>query len=392
VKRRNSRSSVRDFLTRDLCSAMEEIAPTKFAAPWDNVGLLVGEPTWRIQKVLLTIDLTLDVAQEAVRLGCEAIVSYHPPIFKPIKSMILDHRRQEGIAAIALATRIAIYSPHTALDSAPGGTNDVIAELCSLKNAKSLVTADDPDKKFKLVTFVPPRDLEKVADALYATGAGVIGEYTHCSYQLRGTGTFFGTEGSNPTIGRRGRMESVDEVRLEVVCPSSKIETAIAALRSAHPYEEPAFDVYLLHASARPEWGMGRVGTLASPVRLGVVAHDLQRKINAPNVSLIGDPKSFVDRLLIVVGSAGDLVFPHLRSATQFSKLSPVVITGEIRHHDALAYQRHGACAIALSHWASERPVLQPLAARLKKLLPAVQFVISKKDVDPFQSLPRIKR
>ena len=380
MKNRNPQVST----IQGLCDAMEEIAPTKFAAPWDNAGLLLGEPSWRIRKVLLTIDLTLDVLQEAVKLGCQAILSYHPPLFKPVKRMVLDHRQQEGVAAIALASRIAVYSPHTALDAAPGGTNSVIADLCGLKESTSLMPADDPDKKNKIVTFVPPRDLEKVADALYAAGAGVIGEYTHCSYQLRGMGTFFGKEGANPTVGRKGRLESVDEVRLEVVCPASKIESAIAALRSAHPYEEPAFDVYLLYASAKPEWGMGRRGILPKPQRLGDLASLLKRRTNSSHVSIVGDPKTIVDRVLIVVGSAGDLPFPHLKTETRNSKLAPVVITGEVRHHDALAYQRQGACAIALGHWASERPILAPLAARLKQMLPGIQFSVSKKDADPF--------
>lgn len=368
---------------QNLVAALEEIAPTKFAADWDNVGLLVGEASWRIKRVLLTIDLTTEVAQEAVTRECQAIVCYHPPIFKPVRKMVLDHRRQEGLAAIALATRIAIYSPHTALDAAPGGTNDVIAELCGLKNAKPLLPADDPDKKFKLVTFVPPKDLEKVADALYDAGAGVIGEYTHCSYQLRGMGTFFGNESSNPTVGRRGRLEAVDEVRLEVVCPASKIESAIAALRSAHPYEEPAFDVYMLYASAKPEWGMGRTGTLPQPRKVGELCKELSRKTGANSATLVGDPKTRVDRVIIVVGSAGDLPFPQIGRSSDASRT--VVITGEIRHHDALAYERHGACAIALGHWASERPVLKPLAQRLKKLLPSIDFHVANKDKDPFQ-------
>ena len=368
---------------QSLITAMEEIAPTKFAADWDNVGLLVGEASWRINKVLLTIDLTTEVTQEAVTLGCQAIICYHPPIFKPVKRMVLDHRRQEGLAAIALAARIAIYSPHTALDAAPGGTNDVIAEMCGVMESKPLLPADDPDKKFKLVTFVPPKDLENVAEALYAAGAGVIGEYTHCSYQLRGMGTFFGKEGSNPTVGRRGRLESVDEVRLEVVCPASKIETAIAALRAAHPYEEPAFDVYLLYASAKPEWGMGRMGKLSKPRRLGDLCSELGRKVGSQNAAFVGDAKAAAENVIIVVGSAGDLPLAQLARTPM---PNTVIVTGEIRHHDALAFERHSACAIALGHWASERPVLKPLAQRLKNQLPSSTFYISKKDKDPFRA------
>jgi putative NIF3 family GTP cyclohydrolase 1 type 2 len=169
---------------------MEQIAPTWAAADWDNVGLLAGSRAWKVSRVLLTIDLTPAVLDEALGSRHDAIVSYHPPIFRPTKWMLADRRQAEGLAAEALSHRIAIYSPHTALDCAPGGTNDVLASLAGLERVTPFEAAASTNPSCKLVVFVPGEHSDKVADAMFAAGAGRIGAYERCSYRSRGTGTF----------------------------------------------------------------------------------------------------------------------------------------------------------------------------------------------------------
>ncbi|HKQ47099.1 MAG TPA: Nif3-like dinuclear metal center hexameric protein [Phycisphaerae bacterium] len=367
-----------------LCDAMEQIAPTWAAAEWDNVGLLAGGAKWPLARVLLTIDLTPAVLDEAIRTKVGAIVSYHPPIFRPIKRMSVDRAASEGLAAEAVAHRIAVYSPHTALDCSPDGTNDVIAALAGLEDIVPFEIAAKADRLCKLVVFVPAQQVEKVSDAVFAAGAGRIGAYERCSYRVNGQGTFFGTESTSPTIGRRGRLERVDEVRLEVIFPRQRLADVTAAVRKSHPYEEPAFDVYPLEGLPDGRTGQGRIGRFRKPIALSMLAKRLAMKTGARCASRIGRSSERLHRGLVCVGAAGSLPFEIPGESLGWGD---VVITGEIRHHDALRYARCGAAAIALGHSVSERPVLAPLAARLKKLLPGVSIIVSRADRDPFEAV-----
>ena len=175
------------MIVADLVRVMETLAPTHLAAPWDNVGLLVGDPSRSVGRVLLTIDCRRSVVEEAVRGGYGAIVSYHPPIFEAQKRFVAG-----SVAYEAARADVAIYSPHTALDAADGGTNDVLADALGMTERAPLQTFDPPDAEYKLVTFVPEGDVEAVSRALFAAGAGRIGKYTSCSFRSPGTGTFFG--------------------------------------------------------------------------------------------------------------------------------------------------------------------------------------------------------
>lgn len=364
---------------------MRDIAPCWTTAHWDNVGLIVGNLSWRLRRSLLTIDLTSDVLDEAIKLRCDSVIAYHPPIFKPTKKLMIDRRSQVGIASEALMRHISIYSPHTALDAAPGGTNDVLADFCGFENTKPTQMLDRPESMglCKLVVFVPENAADKVADALFKAGCGHIGGYEKCSFRSSGQGTFFGTDSTNPRVGRRGRLERAPELRLEVVCYEHELVETIAAMRQAHPYETPAFDVYKLRPTPVAGFGQGRVGRFAKPTTLSNLARSLKRKTGAASVSIVGNPTSRLTRGLVYVGAVGDLPleFPGLGLEKD------VVITGEFRHHDALEYQRRGVSAIALGHWASERPVLKPLAARLRKALPSVEFLVSRADRDPYVAI-----
>ena len=361
----------------DLDQAMELIAPTAFAQEWDNVGLLAGDPAAAIHRVLLCIDLTHAVIDEAIRKRIELVLAYHPPIFRPIVTLRADSTGTDALVFRCVEEGIAIYSTHTALDAADGGTNDVIALLLGIQQTEPLEWVDQAGSgQHKLVVFVPPEEVEKVADAMFAAGAGHIGDYSRCSYRVCGTGTFLGGKSTSPAVGRKGRLEYVEEVRLEVIVPGQALPGVIQSMIEAHSYEEPAFDIYPL--KPKPARGIGRVGTLPGAITLSSLARKLKRSTGATCVQTVGPVDRTVTRAVIVVGAAGSLPFsiPLMPS--------DVIITGEIRHHDALTIQRHDCTAIALGHWASERPVLEPLARRLQKLLPDITLTVSRTDTDPF--------
>ncbi len=384
--RGKSRAAGRGRTVADLCEAMDRIAPTWSAADWDNVGLLVGSLEWPLRRVLLAIDLMPEVLDEAIAGGFDALISYHPPIFRGLKRFRPGRSSPDGVAAAALSNRIAVYTPHTALDAAPGGTNDTMAQIAGIPISAPFEAACDPVARCKFVVFVPAEHADAVAGAIFDAGGGRIGEYTHCSYRIAGEGTFFGTASTNPAVGSRGRVERVAEVRLEVIFPHARLTDVIAAVRRTHPYEEPAFDVYRLEPVPAGLIGQGRMGALATPMQVSALARNIARRIAVSGVEIAGDASMIVRRGFVCVGAAGalPLEIPGVKLGG-----GDVIITGEIRHHDALRYIGAGATAIALGHWASERPALGPLCVRLRKVLPGTAFVVSRRDRNPFSHIRR---
>lgn len=360
-----------------VSDALDRIAPPALAQPWDNVGLLAGDRSAGCSRVLLCIDLTPPVLDEAIAAKTDLVVAYHPLIFQAIKRLTAQSNGTDAIAFRAIRAGIAIYSPHTALDAAPGGTNDVIASFCGLTQVQPFEYVGSTARQFKLVTFVPAEQLETLASALFTAGAGHIGEYEQCSFRLSGEGTFFGSQTTQPRIGERGRLERVAETRLEVIVSERRLPEVIAALRGAHPYEEPAFDTYPLEPAPVP--GIGRVGQLPEGTKLGGLAAQLTARTQSRVTALVGDRERTVRTAAICVGATGRLPLEKWRSAA-----SDVIITGEMSHHDALTLLRRGQSAIALGHWESERPALTDLRARLAAELPGIEIVLSAADRGPF--------
>lgn len=363
----------------EICCTLYGVAPLHLAQSWDNVGLLAGDEHADCRSILLTIDLTPAVLDEAVQSKVDLILTYHPPIFKPIASLRAHSSGTDALVWKAIRHNIAIYSPHTALDAADGGTNDVLAEACGAVDLRPIEFTDDNKHEYKLVVFVTPNDVDKVAEAISSAGAGVIGEYTRCSFRSPGTGTFLGSGKSSPSIGRPGSYETVEEIRLEMVVLRDSLAAVVQALRSSHPYEEPAFDIYPLQPRTVP--GSGRIGALAAASTPAELLHRLRQTVPTTAPLLVGDSAATIDRVAVCAGAVGSLLAKL--------KLGPAdcLVTGELRHHDALSIRRLGSHAIVLGHWASERPVLQRLAATLRQKLPDLRIAISQADADPFRTL-----
>lgn len=356
---------------RDLTLAMESLAPTRLAADWDNVGLLVGDPARPLTRALLCVDLTRAVWEEAVQAGADAIVAYHPPLFRAQKRFVAG-----DLAYEAAARGVALYSPHTALDAAAGGTNDLLAEALGLLDPRPLGAAIAKDHEHKLVTFVPEEALERVAAALAFEGAGVIGEYTSCSFRSPGTGTFRGSASANPVVGQREKLEHAPEVRLEVVVPIAKTAAVVRALRAAHPYETPAFDLVRL-APAPDGPGYGRVGRVAEQPAHALVAR-AKAALGLERLLVAGDLSQVVRCAAVGAGASGELLPQVIAEGATFFLL------GELRHHDALAANKAGVAIACTLHSNSERAALGRLAERLAARVPGVVFTCSAADRDPF--------
>ena len=364
-----------------VTAAIETLAPLRWAQAWDNVGLLIGNPNAQVRRILLTIDTTRAVVAEAKRVKADLILSYHPVMFKGVKRITAAGPAAHLYDLIRFG--IGLYSFHTAMDVAPGGVNDALAQAVGMTQARPLgdFVEEPGGPSYKIVTFVPQDSLDKVADALYASGAGSIGHYSHCGFQTEGTGTFLPLAGAHPTVGQRGRRETVAEIKLETVVTAAAVGGAIAALHRAHPYDTPAFDVFR-HYDLENRLGLGRIGPLAHPAKLQEVLARLKKATGARTAGIVGKHNRQLKTAAVCAGSCGDLLSEVV---TQGADL---YVTGELTHHRALEAQEAGLTCICLSHTVSERFALKHIARQLKSLLPGITLRQSRKDADPLEWSP----
>ena len=360
----------------EVIRVCEAIAPLRLAEPWDQVGLHVGDPGASVTKALLCIDLTEAVLEEAIAQKAQLVVAYHPPIFKPLDRLTTLDIKQRIILRAA-RKGIAVYSPHTALDAAEGGVNDWLASGLGKGDVSTIKPAVSADGKgFKLVTFVPNDALETVRSALCTAGAGRMGGYDSCSFTNGGMGTFRGDETTSPTIGKPGRLERVAEQRLEVHVPPPCLEAVVTALRSSHPYEMPAFDIYPLEDQADPRTGQGRVVELASAVSLTTLVNRVKQHLGVKTLEVakgVGPSGGNSGNGGRASGaSAGKITRVGLCAGAGVSLLGDagpvdVFLTGEMRHHDVLDAVSRGVSVILAGHTQTERPYLPTYKQRLAK-------------------------
>jgi dinuclear metal center YbgI/SA1388 family protein len=362
----------------DVVSYLEAFAPKALAADWDNVGLLLGTESADVEHLLTCLTITPEVVAEAIDEQVQMIVTHHPILFRGTKS--LSTQTAEGRLLWPLARHgIAVYSPHTAFENTAGGINDSISKALALDNLAPL-RRNQAEQQYKVVVFVPEGDLERVADAMFKQGAGIIGQYSQCSFRIPGTGTFFGNENTNPTIGKKGQRETLSELRLEVVCPSANLSNVLAVMRKAHSYEEPAYDVYPLKLQLSSQ-GEGRVGELPNPMTLKELAAQAKEVLKARSVQVVGDFDRRVQRIAIACGAAGEF----LRDAVKAR--ADVFLSGEMRFHDYLSAQAQGIALLLPGHYATERPAVEQLAVRLNEQFVSLRAWPSRAENDPVQWL-----
>jgi dinuclear metal center YbgI/SA1388 family protein len=358
----------------DVTAFLDRFAPPSLAADWDNTGLLLGDAAAEVRRILVCLTVTPAVAEETIAERAELIVTHHPILFRGTKR--LSTATSEGRLLWPLARGgVAVYSPHTAFDNTTGGINESIARRLGLTDVVPL-RGRDGERQCKVVVFVPVADLGKVSDAMFAAGAGVIGQYEQCSFRIAGTGTFFGTESTNPTVGAKGRREDVSEWRLEVVCPEAGVSGVVAAMRSAHSYEEPAFDVYPLKPLPSGS-GEGRVGNLPAAATLSALAQTVKRELRAGATHVVGDINRPVRRVAIACGAASEYLTDAVRAKAD------VFLTGEMRFHDYLRAEADGIALLLPGHYATERPGVEELATRLQQAFPTLTTWASRRETDP---------
>jgi dinuclear metal center YbgI/SA1388 family protein len=342
----------------DVVQTMEELYPARWADAGDPVGLVVGDPASSVERVLLAVDPVQAIVDEAVALRAGLLLTHHPLLFRAVHSVAATTPKGRAVHDL-VRQGIGLFVAHTNADSPPGGVSDSLARALGLRDVHP-VQADPRDPLDKVVTFVPVEHTQRVLDALAAAGAGAIGDYDRCAFVTPGEGTFRPGDGAHPVIGEVGRIEVVDERRVEMVVPRHRREAVIAALRAAHPYEEPAFDVFE-QASWASDRGTGRIGRLDQEMSLRAFVDHVVTQLpgTAVGARVSGELDAPV-QTVAVVGGAGDFMLDTARAAEV-----DVFITSDLRHHPASELREYvGAPALVdVPHWAAEWTWL-PVAAR----------------------------
>jgi dinuclear metal center YbgI/SA1388 family protein len=321
----------------------------------DNVGLQVGRRSRRVKNVLIALDVTPEIVGEAIRKKVDLIVSHHPLLFLPASS-ISDSNPIGSLLLSLIEHRIALYSAHTNLDSAPDGVSFALAHALGVQ--KPVFLAPLKDSLVKLAVFVPAGHVERVTAAMAEAGAGIIGEYASCSFRMDGKGTFRGSDKSKPFLGKPQQLEEVEETRLEMIVPRARVSAVVAALKSVHPYEEVAYDLYSLE-NANPNFGMGAVGNLPRSMTVKEFLSTLKKAIRAESVRHNGALNQRIRRVAVCGGAGSELLDQAI------SAKADVFVTADVRYHPF-----HDAAGrivlVDAGHWETEQSVLPVLASKLR--------------------------
>jgi len=348
----------------DLVGIAGKIAPLDFAESWDNVGLQVGDPVAPVSRIMVALDPGPPAVAGAIEAGCQLLVTHHPLIFSPLKR-ISTADETGRLVRLALKNDLAVIALHTNYDVADGGVNDLLAARLGVANAQPLKVTGG-EEFAKLVAFVPHGFEGKLLDAL-SPWLAPLGNYRDCSFEADGTGRFRALEGAKPFVGGIGERHTEPEKRLEFLLPKERIAQAVAAMKGVHPYEEPAYDLYpvLNRGNLR---GIGRIGFLAEPTTAADFAVTVRQRLGAAGVRLVGEPGRKVKKVALCGGSGASLIQEAAR------KGADVLVTGDVKYHEARLAESLGLAVLDAGHFATERPMVEGLARALKSALAAKRF------------------
>ena len=362
----------------DLIGIINKIAPQNLAEEWDAVGLQVGDPASKVSRIMTALDPGPPAIASAIAAGCQLLVAHHPFIFKPLTRLSAD----DPVAALiyrAIRNDLAVVSLHTNYDSAEGGLNDLLAERIGVNSCEPLKESVR-EEMVKLAVFVPQGHEEQVMEALFRF-SGVIGNYRDCSFLVEGQGTFLPLDGANPFIGERGRREYAEESRIEVLLRAADLGAATAALKAAHPYEEPAFDLYPLLNRGKG-FGLGRIGHLEETVTLAGYAATVRERLGAGLVTYVGDAALPVRTVALCSGSGASF----LREAKR--RGADLLVTGDVKYHDARSAEDLGLALIDAGHFGTEIIAAEGLAVRItnecRQRRYEVEVLCCRDERDPF--------
>ena len=344
---------------KEVIKHIEEWAPKAIAWDKDNVGLQVGTTRRKIKNVMLSLDLNEKVIEQALKNRCNFIITHHPLLFNPLTKIDTESDSKSKLIEKLIKNDVTLYSAHTNLDFTKDGVSFQLANRLNLQNINFLHHLNE--NQIKLVVFVPEDHVEKVSSAIHRSGGGIIGNYSNCSFRIKGTGTFKGAEQTSPSIGTKGKLESVDEIRLEVIVDNWKLPEVIIAMKSAHPYEEVAYDLYPLK-NENEHYGMGAIGELKKPMVKNEFLDFVSKKLNAKNLRYSNGKKGNIKRVAVCGGSCSDL----LKEASKLN--ADAFITADVKYH---SFQDAGGKILFIDagHYETEIHSIDEIQKRLELIL-----------------------
>jgi len=309
---------------KQIINPLEKFAPLSLQESYDNAGLLIGSTEQEIKGILISVDVTEKILDEAIEKNCNLVVSHHPLIFKGLKS-ITGKNATERMVQKAILNKLAIYAMHTNLDNTYLGVNDILCKKLGIINTRILSPKRDLLKK--LVTFCPVNKAEKVREAIFDAGAGHIGDYDKCSFSLEGTGSFRGSENTKPFVGKKGDIHYENEIRIETIFPFYKENEILKALFLAHPYEEVAYDIYkldnLFHLT-----GAGKIGELKVEMDENQFLLMVKEIVKTACIRYSGHLNKKVKKVAVCGGSGSFLINEAKRAGAD------VFLTGDVKYHE----------------------------------------------------------
>ena len=357
---------------KDIAGFLENIAPLGLQESYDNAGLITGDVNSEIKSVLVTLDVTEKVVEEAIQKKAQLIVAHHPIIFAGLKKITGKNYIERTIIK-AIKNDIAIYAAHTNLDSVEGGVNQKICEKLGLENNKILQPNGGQLKK--LVTFIPVENADQVREAVFNAGAGNIGNYDSCGFVTEGLGSFRGNENSNPFVGKKGEIHSEKEVRFETIFPGYLQGRIIDALLKSHPYEEVAYDIYPLE-NKFDKIGMGMVGTLAKPISETLFLSQLKQTFNTGVIKHTALKGKSVEKVAVCGGSGSFLLNAAIAAGADF------FVSGDFKYHQF--FDAEDKIVIAdIGHFESEQFTKELFYELLTKKFPTFAIHLSEVVTNP---------
>lgn len=360
----------------EVTRLIEDFAPLCTQESWDNAGLQVGNPQMEATGALLCLDVTEAVLEEAVARGLNLIISHHPLLFKGLKS-IIGRSSIERIVMKAIKHDIAIYSAHTNMDSAWGGVSHKIAEKIGLIDVE--VLRKQSCNAYKLVVFVPIDYVEKVRRAITEAGAGKIGDYDNCTYQLQGEGTFRALAGADPFVGEIGEVHHEPEIRLEAIVPQTYCSRVIASMLKAHPYEEPAYDLIALK-NENKRVGLGIVGNLPSEEEGISFLHRVKKEFKVGAVRYSGNISKSIKRVAICGGAGAEFVCDAISCGAD------ILITGDVKYHEFMS-ENDKILIADIGHYESEHFTKEIFNEIITKKIPNFAIHYAELDKNPINYL-----
>lgn len=359
----------------DLIKKIENKYPLNLAYDWDNVGLIVGDFDSDIKKVLVTLEANEKVINEAIENNVDLIVTHHPFIFKKMKKINTRDLKGKLIHKL-IKNNINLYSMHTNFDIAYDGLNDYFMEVMGFENTK-ILDVTNSETLYKLAVYVPETHENILREALGEAGAGYIGNYSNCTFNISGIGTFKPEENTNPFIGTIGEIEKVNEVKIETIVQQSILNKTIDKMIKAHPYEEVAYDIYKLENKGQSV-GLGRYVTLDSETDLQSLCEKIKLKLNMDHIRVVGELNRKIKKVAVVTGAGSDMV------GLAKSKKCDVIITGDVKYHEAQDALDMDMTIVDCGHFDTEN-IFKDVMKRFLDTVEDIEIIKSDINLNPFK-------